>query len=148
MNAGCEACMAKISELLELRKTQKAFIAARIADQIKLTAELDALKVELASVNTEAKRVFTAEFKAELLERTQECDRLRAELAEAREALSRSQAECAMRHYHRGVAEKALTELREAAAALLVALDGEGIAAYETVIAATHVRELLAKVTP
>lgn len=46
-----------------------------------LAAEVRALREELASENSEARRIFTSEFKAELLERTQECDRLRATIA-------------------------------------------------------------------
>lgn len=46
-----------------------------------LAAEVRALREELASENSEARRIFTKEFQAELLERTQECDRLREERA-------------------------------------------------------------------
>lgn len=51
-----------------------------------LAAEVRALREELASENSEARRIFTSEFKAELLERTQECDRLREEMGELRGA--------------------------------------------------------------
>lgn len=46
-----------------------------------LANEVRALREEAASENSEARRIFTREFKAELLERTQECDRLREDVA-------------------------------------------------------------------